>query len=100
MESFEIQKLITECLHNLNEELEKDARFEITEGMTLFGSGSPLDSMALVTLIMDVETAVLDASGIDISLVTQEAMSRTRSPFRTPEILAEYIGEILVTSNA
>ena len=99
MEALEIKELIISCLKNLNEESEEEDRFEITEDMTLFGSSSALDSMALVTLIMDIEVAVQDASDLEVSLVTEEAMSRSRSPFRTVDTLTGYVGELLATSH-
>ena len=94
-----IRALIVDCLRNLNDELEEEDRFELTDNMTLLGSSSAFDSMSLVMLIMDAEGAILDRTDIDISLVTEEAMSRSKSPFRTVETLAEYIGELLDSSD-
>jgi len=99
MEASEIKELIISSLQNLNEESEEEDRFEISEGMTLFGSSSALDSMALVTLIMDIEAAIQDASDLDISLVTEEAMSRSLSPFRTVDTLTGYVEELLATNH-
>ena len=97
--SAEIQNMILNCLRNLNEESDEEDRFEIREDMKLIGSDSDVDSMALVTLIMDIETAVLDEHGEDISMVTEEAMSRSRSPFRSVTTLTEYVGDLLAASD-
>ena len=95
-----IESLIVGCLHRLNDELSEEDKFEVSDNMTLFGSDSKLDSMALVTLIMDVEEAMLDENDADVSLVTEEAMSRSRSPFRSVQTLATYVTELLESNDA
>ena len=64
----------------------------------LIGPGAALDSLGLVTLIVTLETRVADELGRSVTLANEQAMSRTRSPFRTLGTLAAYLDELLATS--
>jgi acyl carrier protein len=61
------------------------------ERTRLFGHGSYLDSMALVSLILDVESALKERFGVTMTLADDRAMAQGRSPFRTVGALADYI---------
>jgi acyl carrier protein len=61
----------------------------------LFGGDSPLDSTALVSLVVEIEQQVSDASGASIVLADDRAMSQRSSPFRTIGALADYLQELL-----
>jgi acyl carrier protein len=67
---------------------------EIGESTALVGPDSVLDSMALVTLVLDVEQRVQEQLGVAVSLMNEQALSRRRSPFRTIGTLTDYILEI------
>lgn len=56
----------------------------------LFGAGGALDSIGLVSVIVEVEQKLSDIEGREISLMTDRALSQTRSPFRTVRSLADY----------
>ena len=60
----------------------------------LYGEGSVLDSIGLVTVVMAAEAHVADMSGIDLVLASEAAMSRKRSPYRSLRALAEYVVEV------
>lgn len=62
---------------------------------SLLGPGAQLDSVALVTLVVTVESRVKDELGRDLTLADEEAMSRVNSPLRTVGTLADYIAERL-----
>ena len=65
------------------------------ESTYLLGHRSVIDSLGLVTLIIDVEQKLSDEYGISITIADERAMSRERSPFRTVKTLSEYI-DILI----
>ena len=67
---------------------------EIHPDTILFGSESELDSMGLVNVVIDIESYFQD-QGYNISLVSEEAMSRKSSPFRTVSTLTEFIEELI-----
>ena len=60
----------------------------------LLGSEAILNSMGLVTLITSVESILEEEHQIDVTLVSEDAFSRRRSPFRTIDALADYILEL------
>ena len=54
-----------------------------------------MDSLALVSLITDLEEKISDEFDEDIVLADEKAMSQRTSPFRTVESLTEYISKLL-----
>lgn len=61
----------------------------------LWGSGSLLDSLALVTLVVSIEEQLSDKLGVSIVLANERALSRRASPFRTVAALVAYVQELL-----
>lgn len=61
----------------------------------LFGPGSPLDSIGLVTFLVELEARIEEQLGISITIADEKAMSRERSPFRTLGALADYVEELI-----
>jgi acyl carrier protein len=61
------------------------------ESTYLFGSGAFLDSLGLVTLIVDLEQRLEDEYGLSLTLADERAMSQKNSPFRTVRALADHI---------
>ena len=77
----------------VNDYLEsKEITETANENTVLFGKNSILDSMGLVNVIIDIESIFLDED-IEISLMSEKAMSRRNSPFRTITTLADFIEE-------
>ncbi len=65
------------------------------ENPKIFGPGCPLDSLGLVSFIADLEYRLGEEFGREIVLASEQAMSRSRSPFRDADALTEYILELL-----
>lgn len=61
-----------------------------TEDTVLFGREGLLDSIGLVSFILDVEEDIRAQSGISITLADERAMSQSKSPFRSVGRLADY----------
>jgi acyl carrier protein len=91
----EILDIICKCLRDLNEGINSPALENANRETRLIGSHSALDSIGLVTLIADVEEAVSVHFGKDLILADDRAMSRTNSPFRRVDSLADYVIERL-----
>lgn len=66
----------------------------------LLGQGSVVDSLGLVTLIVNLEQKIEQAYGISISLADERAMSHKSSPFRTVSTLTAYVEQLLAESAA
>jgi acyl carrier protein len=64
----------------------------VVSGSTvLFGPRGALDSIGLVSVLVALEQELGESHGLAVSLMDDRAMSRERSPFRTPETLADYV---------
>ena len=90
-----VQNIIYLALKNINEERSLDEQITIDSTTCLFGSKSSLDSLALVSLIVDVETAISEAVDRDICLTDDRAMNQKTSPYNDVSSLTEYILLIL-----
>jgi acyl carrier protein len=86
-----VQQIILEALTSINEERSPAERFPVGPDTLLFGADAPLDSLSLVSVIVDVEQAVSDAAGTEVSLTDDRAMSQEVSPFTDVGALTDYI---------
>jgi|LakMenE01Jun11ns_1017448.scaffolds.fasta_scaffold9690084_2 acyl carrier protein len=86
--------LIVKAVQNVANLSDKPSGEGINADTPLMGSGRVVDSIGLVTLIVDVENRVAEETGQSVSLMDDRAMSQTRSPFRTVGSLAEYVTEL------
>ena len=55
----------------------------VSEETRLIGGNSPLDSIALVSLIVELEQQIEERYDVTTTLTDDQAMSEKRSPFRT-----------------
>ncbi len=94
VESPEISALVEESLAEVLRERDGEAR-DIGAGTRLIGRQSVLDSLGLVTLIMEIEDRLLSRHGISVSLADDRAMSQEKSPFLTAASLTDYISRVL-----
>ena len=64
----------------------------IKSGTVLFGADSELDSLSLVSLVVEVESALANR-GLDVSLAEEAAMTRAVPAFTNVQTLKDYILE-------
>jgi hypothetical protein len=93
-----IEAVILDAMRNANLARDASEQLDVAPGARIFGGGSPLDSLGLVGLLIDIEEG-LHASGVNVTLNDDRAMSQTRSPFRSVPALVDYIST-LVTEQA
>lgn len=60
----------------------------------LVGADAVVSSLALVSFITDVESILAQDYGFEAVLVNEKALSRKNSPFRSIDVLADYIFEL------
>lgn len=84
-------KVIYDALTNLNLEREGGRQVPLAPETALFGRNSLLDSLALVSVIVDVETGLSDLLGEPVNLTGEDALSRERSPFTDVRSLCAFI---------
>ncbi|MEI6620768.1 MAG: hypothetical protein WCP28_02525 [Actinomycetes bacterium] len=94
IESEEAQEIVFDALRTLNGELPEGEKVEVGPGLTLFGVDSPIDSLALVSLIVDIEAAVSERLGHEVVLTDDRAMSRDVVPFSNVQTLTDYVVEL------
>ncbi len=87
--------VVLRALSDLNDELDAGSKIEVSETTPLFGPDATLDSLSLVSVIVDVETALTTELGDPISLTDDRAMSREVSPFSDVTALTDYILELV-----
>jgi len=86
-----VQAIILKALTNINDERGPDEQLEVGLDTRLFGSDAILDSLSLVSVIVDVEAAISAAIERDLSLTDDRAMSQAVSPFSNVNTLTDYI---------
>ena len=90
-----ISDIVFSAVRELGRELQKPELAQPDPEMRLIGSSSPLDSMALVSLIADLEGRISSEFGKDVILADESAMSAYRSPFRSVAALIKHIRQLL-----
>src|ERR671914_749974 len=87
----EIANVVLSTLHGMLSQKDGAPPVAMGEFTYLIRSGSLLDSLSLVSLIVDLEQRLKDEYGISLTLTDERAMSQKNSPFRTVRSLADYI---------
>ena len=90
-----VDSIVIEAVIELNEELECEELESPTNKTKLFGGNGALNSLALVSLISDLEDRISEEFDKDIVLADEQAMSQRASPFRTVAALTDYIEKLL-----
>lgn len=93
-----VVELIYEAIDSINDTLPDQRQLDKAEGTVLFGSGTTLDSLGLVNLLVSFEQQVIDEVGVPITLADERAMSQRNSPFRTVDTLADYAMQLIQES--
>lgn len=76
---------------------EGDAQIDLSAqgDSILFGQGATIDSLGLVRFIMAVEQEIEERCGKSVTIASEQALSRKKSPFRTLKSLAEYVTQLV-----
>src|SRR5688572_16989820 len=64
---------------------------ELNQITRLFGESHILDSLGLVSVLMDIEQQINDQLDIGVIIADERAMSQQHSPFRTVATLTDYV---------
>jgi acyl carrier protein len=63
----------------------------VNEETVIVGPEAVIDSIGVVSLIVDIEQRLEMDHEVSVTLANDRAMSQRNSPFRTPAVLAEHI---------
>ena len=91
----EITKIVINQVEQLNDTLPDNQKFTVNNDTILFGNGSSIDSLSLVSIIVDLEMLFSSDYNYDISLTNDKAMARETSPFTNINTLVDYIFELI-----
>jgi acyl carrier protein len=86
-----IASLVMSGLHEVLSQKDQPLPDLANGSVNLIGRQAVLDSLDLVTLIVDLEQRLEEEYGVSLILVDERAMSQRSSPFRTVQSLTDYI---------
>lgn len=86
-----VQAIVTRCLQDLLAQRGVEPPAPLGPDTAMFGAGGLLDSIGIVTLVVDVEQSLDTECGIQVSLADDRAMSQRNSPYRSVAALTDYI---------
>ena len=95
----EIEQVVLSAISSTNLARQPDAQLEVSTTARLYAPGSPLDSLGLVSLLIEVEEGLRDA-GAEVVLSDERAVSQKHSPFRDVPSLVAYIEKLLAEQQA
>jgi acyl carrier protein len=88
-----VMQVVLNVVKEVGEDQEKEELIEATEETRLFGEN--LDSMGVVFLVTDLESAISEKFDVDLTLADERAMSQKSSPFRTVKTLVKYVSLLI-----
>ena len=86
-----IAGIIKDAIVELNEELDYDQLRAPNDATVLFEGDDSLDSLSLVSLIVDIEARVGDNFEVEVVLASEKAMSMKNSPYRNVGALTQFV---------
>lgn len=87
--------IVTAALRELMEQSGVEATEALTEDTVIVGANAVLDSVAVVSLIVDVEQRLEMEHSVSVTLASDKAMSQRSSPFRTIGVLADHVCAVI-----
>ncbi len=85
-----ITQLVLAASQDISDSLTHALPLEKGAACPLYGAGGTLDSISLVSLVVNIEQKIEDEFEIGIILANEKAMSQRNSPFLTVGSLAHY----------
>ena len=90
MNKSDITQVVLSAIEMANHGRESNAQIPVKEDTPLYGKNGYLDSMSLVSFLIEIEESLMDKD-IQVNLSDEKAMSQSRSPFRSVDTLVDYI---------
>jgi acyl carrier protein len=94
----DVTSLVISSLYEVFSEIYEKEQAEmpyLDKSTYLIGRDSVLDSLGLVTLIVNIEQKLADRYGFSLTIADERALSQQKSPFRTVKSLSEYIFSLI-----
>ncbi len=95
MNKQELIVMMTEILQDVVADSDAEQSADVTATTPLVGEGAAITSLSLVSFIIGVELEIEEKYDMELTLVSEEALSRNESPFRTIDALSDYVLELV-----
>jgi acyl carrier protein len=86
-----ITAMVIASLEDVLSQAEEPPTAPVSEETHLVGRSAVLDSLGMVTLVVDLEQRIEEEYGVSLTLADDRAMSQKHSPFLTVRSLTNYI---------
>jgi len=93
-------KIVVACLRDAIEQLGGQSAEGVNADTVIVGQGAVLDSIGVVSLIVDIEQRLESDHDVSVTLASEKAMSQRSSPFRTASVLADHICTVVAEGKA
>ena len=91
----QILELVLQVSRKVMEDVPPEQRRTFTPSSQLVGGDSPLDSLALVGLVIELQDLLQSKFGVALALADERALAQAVNPFSTVDALAEYARRLL-----
>ena len=91
MNKQELVQMMIELLQDVLADSDAEYSAEVTAMTQLVGEGAAITSLSLISFITGVELAIEEKYDTELTLVSEEALSRRKSPFRMIDALSDYV---------
>ncbi|WP_322488673.1 hypothetical protein [Chloroflexus sp.] len=91
-----LTNLVITSLRDVLEQSGRPLPETIDETTLLFGKGALLDSLALVSMVVDLEQRLEEEYGLTLTLADDRAMSQRNSPFHSVGALVDYLDQLII----
>ena len=98
MQNIDVTALVTGSVAEILSEIDEIDEHQLPaldESTHLIGKKAVVNSLGLVSVIVDIEQKLSDDYGIEVTIADDRAMSQEKSPFLTIRTLAEYVSVLI-----
>jgi acyl carrier protein len=88
-------QIVIASLREVLEQAEEPVPADLGEETVIVGNNAALDSLGVVSLIVEIESRLEMDHEISVTLASDRAMSQRSSPFRTVSVLADYMCSVI-----
>ena len=92
--------VVTGCLREAIEQSGAQDPVVVDENTVIVGKDAVIDSVGVVSLIVDIEQRLEMDFNVSVTLANDKAMSQRSSPFRTAGVLAEHVCAVAAEGQA
>jgi acyl carrier protein len=87
--------IVISSLREVLEQADEAVPTDLGEETVIVGNSAVLDSLGVVSLIVEIEGRLEMEHEISVTLASDRAMSQRSSPFRTVGVLADYMCSVI-----